>query len=727
MLENSDPVEPAHARMQAARHFPLRGRVPAWVLNGLTVTLGLALDYGSIVWAGGVGAAQTALAAAVCVSLADVVTTPGRVASRVFAAIAGSTASAVLFLAVRPYGIAVVPTVALIIFGAMMMLSWGPKAGSVAFGTALSLVFAMSLPESPGVPWGHVAWGLAGACGYWIWAVVSASLLQPAWRTLALASTADGLSGLLRAVADRAMQPADAMRQAQVVAQEAALADRFQSARDLVFASAHGPTPRMQASILLHLVDLRDLALASTAELDAGAAGRALAQKLPLFARAVNDMARSLAATAVAIRDHEPVSGAREIELSIERALDALESIERSDGSARGGMADVLRGVLEHIRAIHAGLEPGSSAKLPCESIDLRLYVSRDSWHFAAVRSDLRIGAPVFRHALRTSLLAGAAFAALRVLPWAPHPQWVVLTIVAVMQGSLAQTSSRRDARVLGTLVGCAAVLLLTFSPPPFFVAYFLVASGIAHAFFGVRYSVTAGGAAVMAVLQAHLVAPMTGFGIVERFADTVAGALLGWGATYVFPNWERQGLPKALGVATSALGAYAAEAMKASHEAQCPRIARQHAYDALRSLGEARSRSLVEPSSVRVPVAELTSWLSAAYVLMSHLSSVRVALVLYGRNRIDASVAATMAMVSHRIASAFAADASGRPLQVLEAERELVLATVPGLQTRVHRALTAASRLVAETTRLEAAMASDATASAEPLEGLVARRKVPE
>jgi uncharacterized membrane protein YccC len=189
--------------------------------------------------------------------------------------------------------------------------------------------------------------------------------------------------------------------------------------------------------------------------------------------------------------------------------------------------------------------------------------------------------APVFRHALRTCATATAAYALARCIPWMPHPQWIVLTILAVMQGNLALTLMRRNARVLGTLAGCLAVLALTTagSSTLFLTACFLVASGVAHAFFGVRYSVTAAAAAVMALLQAWpRRAGQRRFSTFERFGDTVAGAALGWAATFVLPTWERRNLPATLRQAVAAMRAYAAEATALRDDTRACRASRANA-----------------------------------------------------------------------------------------------------------------------------------------------------
>ncbi|MBJ9672970.1 hypothetical protein [Burkholderia gladioli] len=64
--------------------------VPAWVVNGVTVTVGLALAQLSIGWAAGAIAAQAAMATVVC----DVTTT-----RRVGVVVVASTVAATLFLA----------------------------------------------------------------------------------------------------------------------------------------------------------------------------------------------------------------------------------------------------------------------------------------------------------------------------------------------------------------------------------------------------------------------------------------------------------------------------------------------------------------------------------------------------------------------------------------------------------------------------------------------------
>ena len=646
--------------------------VPAWVVNGITVTLGLALAQCSIGVAAGAAAAQSAIATAVCASLADVVTTTDRVARRVLAAVIASTASATLFLAVRPHEAWLIPAVALIVLATMLIQSWGPKAGTVSFAAALSLVFAMSLPASQPLTWQRFAWGLAGSAGYWVWAVATARLLQPTWRHVALASAAQGLSGLLAAIGQQIGHPQDMAWQSGILDAEAAFAERLQVARDLVFANDEGPQARRETALLLHLIDLRDLAIASRLEVGPSPTQFATLQEAELTGKIVEQIAASLQVIAARLRTG---TGAV-VDPAIAATLDGLAA-EFGSSPAAIGVSSLLRNKLDELRALQRLADPGCHVELPCARSDLRRYITPDEWRLAAVASNLRPGSPVLRHAMRTCVTATAAYALARCIPGLPHPQWILLTILTVMQGNLATTLMRRNARVLGTLAGCLIVLALTTagSSTLFLTACFLLASGVAHAFFGVRYSVTAAAAAVMALLQAWLAGSGGDSGAFERFGDTVAGALLGWAAVVALPTWERRNLPATL----------------------------RQAVDAIRALAATRSRSLAEPADVRVPIPQLTSWLAAAYGLMAQLSNLRLSLAMHGRAQ-GPGFAAAAGGVAREVDALLAATQAASPGP--DAEDERALAAVAHLLPRVRRTLDDAARVAALASQIEALVA---------------------
>jgi len=110
--------------------------------------------------------------------------------------------------------------------------------------------------------------------------------------------------------------------------------------------------------------------------------------------------------------------------------------------------------------------------------------------------------------------------------------------------------------------------------------------------------------------------------------ADTLLGALLAWGFSYVLPSWERRQVPQLVATVLKSLADYAGHALsvKAS-EAVEQRFARRRAYDALGALAAALQRSAAEPKAVQLPVQELAAVLDHGQRLMAHLSMVRLTL----------------------------------------------------------------------------------------------------
>jgi uncharacterized membrane protein YccC len=169
------------------------------------------------------------------------------------------------------------------------------------------------------------------------------------------------------------------------------------------------------------------------------------------------------------------------------------------------------------------------------------------------------------------------------------------------------------------------------------------VAAGTAHAYLAVRYLVTAAAATVMALLQAHLADPTAGFAVVERLADTVLGALLAWGFSFLLPSWERRGLPRTVARVRAALARLTQEVLRFPGDAKAElalRLARREAYDALGNLAAMAQRTSVEPQHVRLPLQTLAELVTHSQHLLAQLAAVRL-LLLRRADLLDRSTAA--------------------------------------------------------------------------------------
>jgi uncharacterized membrane protein YccC len=628
--------------------MPLRPlhRLPAFAVNGIGVAVGIGLIQLLIGALAGSHAAQLALSGAVCASLADVPNTPSRTLHRVAAAAALSLAAALVVAVLKPYPIALGVGVAGIAFVAMMTMAWGARAGAVSFAPILSLVFSMAVPKTGDPLIAHVVWNAVGGASYLAWSLIAGMVLQRRYRTLALVSTLRAAGRLLRSRAAllEAPQATDALAMQAWITGEAELAEQLQSARDFVFAEADTERARRDTAILLRAIDLRDVLLASRLDLDrlgSDATGRWILQTV---AQGLRQIGQALDSAADALRDGTPPPPLTQQQYDL-RDIFADAPIAHHDARTRllPAILDRLRNISSDVTRIHALLH-GDEEEVLLTREQLQRFVAPEGWPLKALRAQMSTQSPVFRHAVRSALALGSAYFLALALPWASHPHWLVLSVAVVLRGNLEQTLSRRNARVFGTMLGCAVVLALShlITSKSVLGLVFLAAVGTAHTFVMQRYWLTASAATVMALLQSHMVDPTGGFAVAERVADTVLGAALAWGFSYVLPSWERRSLPRAIGRVLKELRDYANHALAMqSGDAVEQRLARRRAYDALSALAITLQRSAAEPKAVQVPVREVAALLDHGQRLMAHLSMVRMMLTRRG-SELEGPTAAT-------------------------------------------------------------------------------------
>lgn len=635
--------------------LPRPSDVPAYAWNGAAVAAGIGIV--QLAFGLGFGPAVAALATsgAVCTSLADTPTVPGRVAQRVLAAAACTVLAAAVVAWLRGHPLALGVAMAALAFGAMMTMSWGARAGAVSFAPLLSAVFTMAVPETSPLGVREVSWVAAGACAQLGWSLATSAVLQPLYRRLSLAAALAATARLFRSRAQLLLAPGSGGTELPClrawIADEAALAERLQSARDLVFAAQDSAAHRRDAATLLHAIEMRDLLLASRLDVELlgdDAWGRSVVERM---ARALQAMAQAIDDAADRVRRRTPAAGPSPAPAA--EALFADLALPPNDRRARllpavTGRVQVLAEALQPLQALPATADE----PLPLSTAQLQRFVAPEGWPLAALRAQLSLGSPVLRHAVRMALALGCAYFIAFVLPWSSHPHWLVLSVAVVLRGNLEQTLTRRNARVRGTALGCLLVVLVgrfdALHP-----IVFLLSVGVAHSFVNVRYLATATAATVMALLQAHMAQGGGGFAIGERLADTVIGALLAWAFSYVLPAWERRDLPLALGRCMAALRHYAGLALQPPQGAGVEqRLARRQAYDLLGAMAAKLQRGAVEPAHVRVPEPPLAAFLDHGQRLMAHLSLLRLVLVRAApelaaddtRQRVDQARTALMA-----------------------------------------------------------------------------------
>ncbi len=234
------------------------------------------------------------------------------------------------------------------------------------------------------------------------------------------------------------------------------------------------------------------------------------------------------------------------------------------DAMAAAGSIPVLAGVtdaiLERLRiaatqAVPANWRPGALPD-PGAGGPLRQRV------LTPVRANLNWQSAVFRHALRTAVVAGPAlWFTLSVAGTYQH--WLTITLILTMQPFYAMTWQRALERIGGTVLGglvAAVVALLCTTPLEIAAALFPLAV-LAFTARAVSFGMFIALLTPMVVLLTEFSRPGTSEFLIAglRAAYTVAGGLLAvLGCIVLWPSWEPDRLKRELATAITAHAMFA-------------------------------------------------------------------------------------------------------------------------------------------------------------------------
>lgn len=658
----------AHPWWSGARRRTLpRALLSAHVLNGASVAVGMFLVT-TLVHAGwGAEAAANATVGVITALVTDVVRPRrGKLAHLLAAPLVGVPLfGAVQLLRGHPIelGLLLVPAT----FVAFLGMAWGKRGMPVAVAVMMAMLFALSPhpPSGPPEAMARTLYCALGAALYVVYAAATNAALNGRYRAQLLADLLLTMAALLRTHADRvaelaAPEPGDA-RAGQVdelLTRQAALADQLQATRDMVLESPRTPRRQRLAGMLMVVLEMRDHLIA--AELDLDRADRAHAPALERIARIYRAMAVEVDAVADALllgrrpppaHDHQDNLAA----LRQRAEAEALDAPQDAQVLAQAALLQSVSFRIGHqddaVRQLTALARGDAAPDLAAVRTSWQLFVSPAYWSLQPLLTVWHWRQPALRHALRAALAVGTGYAVAMLLPWGSHDYWILLTIVVVLRGNLAQTLERRNARVVGTLVGSLlATGLLALHPPALVLLLAVtVGQGVAHAFAVRHYMTTAVAASVMGLVQAHLLyaTGSPAFALIERVGDTLLGAGIAWAFSYVLPSWERDQLAGLVRRVCRALALHARHSLAmatlgdiAAQPELAWRLARREAYDALSALVQATGRALVEPRAVRPPLALLEQLQGHGYQLLGQLSAVQSILLLRREHLRPADVA---------------------------------------------------------------------------------------
>ena len=669
----------------------LRVALSHYVLNGLSVALGLLVISAGVHWWLGAFAASAA-AVGVIVSGPPDVPAPRR--GKFWHMLPAPLLGTPLFFAVQYWQhdplalrLLLVPATFFIFLG----MAWGKRGAPVAISLMFAMVFSLAAGRhsaGAGVS-NHLSTALTstlyfalGALLYLPWSVLANLLLNGRYRVQLLSDVLLSLAALMRLQASQftlasGTSGADApeAHTGVMLLHHAAFADQLQGARDLILESPRTPRRQQRAAMLVQILEMRDHLLACELDLDTLRAQPEQAAVLASQQAVLQALAAEIERLADALLwGHQPVAFAdmrwRLQTLSTETAPQVTPAGFNAPLLARG-LADRMGHINDEALRLIALARGDVVPDLAVVRVYWQMFVSPTTWSWQPLKSLWHWDAPPLRHAVRAALAMGVGYAVTVHLPWGTHPYWVLLTIVVVLRGSLAQTLERRNLRVAGTLLGCVlAVAVLAAQWPAWALLLAMtLAQAIAHSFALRRYLVTAVAVTVLGLVQAHLLNAdsSTAFALLERLVDTLIGTGIAWAFAYVLPSWERTQMaalvPRTLAAqahhARVALGLGQLQAVDNAPELAW-RLARREAYDSLSALVLATQRSLAEPRAVRPPLQPLEHLQAHSYQLLAQLSAVKTLLLLRRGRLQPEQVQGPLVQAGERISAILSAPLSG-------------------------------------------------------------------
>ena len=640
----------------------LRVALSYYVTNGLSAAVGLLLISGSVhLLLGAFAASAASVGVIVCIPPDQVTPKHRKFWHLLPAALIGLPlffCVQVLHAAPLYLGLLLVPAT----FIAFLAAAWGKRGLPIAVSVMFAMIFSMAVPEHArsGTALTSSLYFALGAGLYLLYATLTNALLNGRYRVQMLADTLLALADLMRTLAQQFTPPDGAIGDNQQtpliglsLKQQAALAEQLQTARDLLLESPRTPHRQRLAGMLMQVLDMRDHLLACELDLDTLKAHPGHAPGLNALSEVLNELAGEIEGLADALLSGRQPSTVtdRRPRLTTLPWGDETPSAGNDDTPSPGvlarGLANRVGNINDETLRLLALARGEAEPDLVIVRAAWQTFVSPTTWSWLPFTALWRWDAPPLRHAIRAALAIGSAYAISLALPWGTHDYWILLTIVVVLRGSLAQTLERRNSRVAGTLMGCvlAGALLATHAPPLAMLVILTLAQAIAHAFAVKRYLWTAVAATVLGLVQAHMLNAGTSpvFEVLERIADTLIGAAIAWAFSYVLPSWERTQIPALVARTLTAQARHARIALglgqlrAIDNEPELEwRLARREAYDSLSALVQATQRSLSEPRAVRPPLEPLGRLLAHSYQLLAQLTAVKT-LLLLRRGRLNA------------------------------------------------------------------------------------------
>jgi uncharacterized membrane protein YccC len=262
-------------------------------------------------------------------------------------------------------------------------------------------------------------------------------------------------------------------------------------------------------------------------------------------------------------------------------------------------------------------------------ALDYEQFITHQDIDKKLIFENLSLRSHIFRHSLRVSIATIAGYIISGFLPFG-HGYWILLTIIVILKPAYSLTKKRNWERLLGTLAGALAGLLILYlihDRNVLFVLMILFMIGT-YVFIRTNYLVSVTVMTPYVLLLFHLLFPV-GFKTVlsDRVIDTAIGSVLAFLANiFIVPSWEREQIGDYMIRVIEANAAYFRDVAGAftgrSVQVVQYKLSRKQAFVALANLSDAFGRILSEPRGKREEAGRMHQFVVSNHMLTSHIAT---------------------------------------------------------------------------------------------------------
>ena len=168
-------------------------------------------------------------------------------------------------------------------------------------------------------------------------------------------------------------------------------------------------------------------------------------------------------------------------------------------------------------------------------------------YSFRKLRDHLNLKSPIFRHALRASIVMILAYGVTFIIPMTYHSYWILMTVLVILKPGFSVTKKRNLQRLKGTIGGGLIGILILFVIPQHSIRFVLMLFFMLMAYTFIRQKYAIG----TFYLTAYILISFSFYSdkdsiyiIQERLVDTLIGGFMAFISCYIiFPTWEKNNM----------------------------------------------------------------------------------------------------------------------------------------------------------------------------------------